>query len=727
MHALITTPNFLLLLNVTDRQVGVVESSRQEYYGISWANDERLALSHSGIDNASLTDLAGYALSEGGSISYGQWQSPRVLSAPHQMLLGSDGRIICTNTGRNAVLILNPDTPGHFQEVHLHPSRWDRLAADDQSGLHLNSLFEQDGVLYALAHGFDNGSRLFHLAYPSLSLLHEEELSSFTGMHNYCRTRTGEVISCASPDGALVDPHSGQCHWRSGTGGYLRGLAVGPDSLLVGESPRVNRADRPIARSIVWVIRRSDWQAIDAIDLGHYGVIHDIRLVDVPDEAHHGQSFPGIQALRSAVGFTSTGNHSRTGRSLLVATARLTQATKTSPYKVLLGCPQIRPSKWWEAGNELCLMVTRIPDPSFIGVAYDFSDATVATQCGLVFDYCPSLDESSRPARDSRMQAVLAIPISDGRVAFEHWAHDGQGWSCLARLGDEENLCGQLALERAGNVILVRAGAKLEVLTQFTGTTDTAPGLRWGIRWQATAILPVDQDTLPTPSQAQRTEALPATQKKKAVKKIAVFANGDPDDARRPGRHRLLRAVHHCHGREYRRLDIVIALEANAAEFTDVHALSLPTREYTWEILDAAASDRAAAYAGIRHTASCTHIVPNDGICHLADCDVWFFLKPPQAGTVLPLRPLVIASEHALSPSQQANGTEPIPTNTIPNAATLLTWRSFGQRDETVDLPCGKPQTVNLSVLLRPSPAPDEPRLTAELADTLYQIFDELP
>ena len=722
MHALITTPNFLLLLNVNDRQVGVVESSRREYYGISWANDERLALSHSGIDNASLADLAGYALSEVGSISYGQWQSPRVLSAPHQMLLGSDGRIICTNTGRNAVLIINPDAPGHFQEVRLHPNRWDRLAADDQSGLHLNSLFEQDGVLYALAHGFDNGSRLFHLAYPSLSLLREEKLAGFTGMHNYCRTRTGEVISCASPDGALVDPHTGQCHWQSGTGGYLRGLAVGPDSLLVGESPRVSRADRPIARSIVWVIRRSDWQAIDAIDLGHYGVIHDIRLVDVPDEAHHGQSFPGVQALRSAIGFTSTVTDSRTGRSMLEASARLTQATKTSPYKIVLGCPHIRPSNWWEAKNELCLMVTRVPDPSFIGLVYDFSDAIAATRCGLVFDYWPSLDESSLRARDSHMQAVLAIPISARRVAFEHWAHDGQGWSCLARLGEDENLRGQLTLEREGNIILVRAGTKLEVLKQITGTTDAAPGLRWGIRWQATAILPVDQDAPPAPTQAQRTEALPATLRKKTIKKIAVFANGDPDDARRPGLHRLLRAVHHCHGRADRRLDIVIALETNVAVFPEVHALGLPTREYTWELLDTAASDRAASYAGMRQIASCPHVVPNDGICHLADCDVWFFLKPPQAGTVLPLRPLVIASEHAVSPGQHGEG-----PNAIPNAATPLTWPSCGQRAETTDVPYGKPLIVDLSGLLTPSPVSDEPRLTAKLADTLYQIFDELP
>ena len=299
MLAAVSTPHFLLAVDIESHTLAVIESHRREYYGISWRPDcHDLVLSHSGLDNGSLTDLTSYSQSEVGWISVGASDCIGALSQPHQILVGSDGRVICTNTGRNSLLVLDPDAPGYFQESRLHRDRWDRLTPDQRAGLHINSLFEAAGVLSVVAHGFQSGSRLIRLAYPSLTLLAEEPIHGFTGLHNYCRFESGAALACGSPQGMLIDPHSGECCWRSDGGGYLRGLAVGPDHVIVGVSPNCSRAERGIVSSQIAVIDRQSWQAVDVIELGPFGVVHDIRLLDLPDEAHHGHPFLGANSLR---------------------------------------------------------------------------------------------------------------------------------------------------------------------------------------------------------------------------------------------------------------------------------------------------------------------------------------------------------------------------------------------------------------------------------------------
>ena len=108
MLALVATPRFLLLVDLESRRVSVIEDGRQEYYGITWRpGGDQLILSHSGLDNESLVDLESYALSEVGWISAGPLHSSRFLSQPHQILCGPDGRVICTNTGRNSVVVID--------------------------------------------------------------------------------------------------------------------------------------------------------------------------------------------------------------------------------------------------------------------------------------------------------------------------------------------------------------------------------------------------------------------------------------------------------------------------------------------------------------------------------------------------------------------------------------------------------------------------------------------
>ncbi len=125
MKALVSTVQFLLLVDLEDHSVTILENENPEYYGISWfPGTDRIVLSHSGLDNNSLIDLASYAQSERGWISDGQRKSTPFLSQPHQILCASDGRIVCTNTGRNCLVIVDLDQPGHFHEIRISEARW---------------------------------------------------------------------------------------------------------------------------------------------------------------------------------------------------------------------------------------------------------------------------------------------------------------------------------------------------------------------------------------------------------------------------------------------------------------------------------------------------------------------------------------------------------------------------------------------------------------------------
>ena len=95
-YAIVATTGWLLLVDMQSRQVQPLEQNRPEYYGISWfPGSEELVLSHTGLNNADLIDIAGYAQSERGWLSQGSASSRTFLSAPHQILCAPDGRVIC--------------------------------------------------------------------------------------------------------------------------------------------------------------------------------------------------------------------------------------------------------------------------------------------------------------------------------------------------------------------------------------------------------------------------------------------------------------------------------------------------------------------------------------------------------------------------------------------------------------------------------------------------------
>src|ERR1700722_10918966 len=249
-YPLVKTTRARMLVELGAKRVVPLEWDRGEYYGISWFPvSEDLVLTHSLLDNANLVDLATYAQSEISILSAGTRETKGFLSAPHQIVCGSDGRVICTNTGRNAVSVLDLKRPDIVQEARISPARWDRLDLGNPIGDHLNSVFEKNGVLYVVAHRFGKGSAIATFSYPDMQLLDVERIKNRTGLHNIWVTEEGQRIACHSSAGSLIELNSNAALWESGGQSYMRGLAATPDFILVGESQKSKRERRRTLRT----------------------------------------------------------------------------------------------------------------------------------------------------------------------------------------------------------------------------------------------------------------------------------------------------------------------------------------------------------------------------------------------------------------------------------------------------------------------------------------------
>ncbi len=307
VFAIVSTNTALLLVNLNTKDVMPLKSDYVDYFGISWfPNGTDLVLSNNMLQAKGLVNdnnpLLNLVLSEIGILSYGSIETPPFLADPHQILCASDGKVICTNTGRNSLSILDLAKPHIVQDIKVSSQRWDRITLDDGSkeeGDHLNSVFEKDKHLYVVAHGNNKGSSLVTLTYPGLELIAIQPVKDHKHLHNIWVTNDGQKISCGSEKGQLIEigQEKAITLWKSGTHIFTRGLAAAADFVLVGETQVTPKIQRGNSVAGLWLLDRKNWQAIDYFYLGPYGAVHDVRLLSIPDEAHHKHPFQGLETL----------------------------------------------------------------------------------------------------------------------------------------------------------------------------------------------------------------------------------------------------------------------------------------------------------------------------------------------------------------------------------------------------------------------------------------------
>jgi hypothetical protein len=415
MHALVSTARFLLLVELDSGRVEAVECNRPEYYGISWfPGSSELVLSHSGLNNETLVDILSLASSEVGYLSKGEQKTETFLSQPHQILCAPDRNVVVTNTGRNRIQVIDFEIAGQYREAGLNPVRWDRLGRDEAYGDHLNSVFLKDSKLYVIAHGHKAGSQLLTFAYPELRLLSAQKVPDVTGMHNVFVEDQDLILGCDSYVGGIVDLKTGRPLWTSGCPIYTRGLAVSDNSYFIGESEFTARENRASCWSGIWVIDRPTLKTSDYLPLGPYGAVNEVRLVDVPDFAHHGTPLAGGVAsveLRLS-------SQIRTQR-LQAARSAKSDSKYWDELSPILGSPLWLGDGWKRAGGIMVLSVTREPAVR-VEIGYRLADNGSPSHLSVIAGYEGNGD-------DARMDAFL-IQAAGGKAFFTVWRHAGDDW-----------------------------------------------------------------------------------------------------------------------------------------------------------------------------------------------------------------------------------------------------------------------------------------------------------
>lgn len=479
-YAIVATTGWLLWVDLQSRQVQPLEHSRPEYYGISWfpENDE-LVISHSGLDNANLIDIAGYAQSERGWLSKGDLSSRLFLSAPHQILCAPDNRVVCANTGRNVISIFDFKKPNLFQEAGISSARWDRLSLDNITGDHLNSVFLRDNHLYVVAHGHSKGSTLATFTYPDLQLLSVEPLGERTGLHNIWITRDGQRISCHSENGSLIDLDNQAPLWESGSAMYTRGLAATNEYVLVGESQKTGRDFRRSSLSGLWILDKSNWQAIDYLCLGPYGAVNEVRVLDEVDDAHHGHPFKGLESL-----ITQDARLDLSSSRLFAAASAYQGKHIWTGYKAIFGSPTVLADGAKRALiDQLCLVVKQTPGEPKLAFAY-----TLETQSG---SHVSAILGYRGEGGDRCMAALLLQPTGEAS-ALSVWRHDGHEWSCLPDI-QAHNLPAsgemQLVTNEEKAILVIDTVEIISLSAETLGIERCDRGL--GIRWLGASVRPM--------------------------------------------------------------------------------------------------------------------------------------------------------------------------------------------------------------------------------------------
>ena len=94
-------------------------------------------------------------------------------------------------------------------------------------------------------------------------------------------------------------------------------------------------------------------------------------------------------------------------------------------------------------------------------------------------------------------------------------------------------------------------------------------------------------------------------------------------------------------------VEVVLAHLDDSARYPDDEFVDLPAtikrRPYQWQVLNQDEAYRAITYAGLEGSIiSTTYQVPDDGINHFMDCDLWVIVSDRLEHPLLPVRPYVL-------------------------------------------------------------------------------------
>ncbi len=163
----------------------------------------------------------------------------------------------------------------------------------------------------------------------------------------------------------------------------------------------------------IWIVDRKSLRTQDYVPLGPYGAVNEVRLIDVPDFAHHGTPLAGG---REAIG-ARVAEGTRSTRLRASHTAQ-----ESAPYwrrfVPVLGSPVADEDGWRTSTNELFIAVLRKSEPG-LGCEYRLT-AERGAHVSLIAGYRGN-------GHDTHMDAFL-LQREGQTAALSLWRHEGAGW-----------------------------------------------------------------------------------------------------------------------------------------------------------------------------------------------------------------------------------------------------------------------------------------------------------
>jgi hypothetical protein len=287
MDLIFSTPLGVYSFHCESSTLRLLPIEGPEFYGIS-ANPYGLVVSHSCIDNARLTTHSDYVSSALGNVRiHGArhiLQSTRDLLAPHQIECHGDS-ILVANSGRNCITVFND----RLEAVNYFPTkaRWD-VETSERKANHFNSVHLRNGLVYVVAHNHARLSAIWIFSWPLFDLV--DVIGTKCGWAHNMLLMEHDMLVCNSIAGSLYSVSDKSDIWRGDNDGFVsRGLAASTDYLFVGLTQVADRTDRKTCDSAICVIDRKSMRLIERYSFPLLGCIHEIRLLNVPDECHGGE------------------------------------------------------------------------------------------------------------------------------------------------------------------------------------------------------------------------------------------------------------------------------------------------------------------------------------------------------------------------------------------------------------------------------------------------------
>lgn len=266
MRLLVTTSKSVLSVDTSSGAIGRIHSGSGLYYGIASGENKTFVAARNLAPGCDVSSGRGEVIVLGrGFVEEGRIRAPFPLRDMHE-IAWHDGGLLVACSADNMVAQYKDgrwDTwhpLGYSAEVHGRDMN------------HFNSFLCRNGEIMLLAHNWGKSSIYTYERFSGPITSHMQ-IGHYA--HNV-RLHEGEIVVCSSGEGAIVG--SGGLVVK--TGGWPRGLVIGPCEIAVGISPVAQREDRGQGDAHVAIYDHS-WRLKNVVSLVGEGAVCDMLQVPV--------------------------------------------------------------------------------------------------------------------------------------------------------------------------------------------------------------------------------------------------------------------------------------------------------------------------------------------------------------------------------------------------------------------------------------------------------------